>query len=149
MPEPPTKVPAIPLWLGAAGLIPFIVLAGAIWVVPEDYQSLAYSWLRSYAAVILSFVGAIHWGVAMAQQDIGERDRDLMLMWSVIPALVGWGGMLLSLRPGLLIVAAMFIAHYSMDKQLATRVTMPEWYLALRRGLTFVVVACLLVAVLK
>jgi hypothetical protein len=43
----------------------------------------------------------------------------------------------------------MFIAHYSMDKQLVERVEMPSWYLTLRRGLTFVVVACLTVAVLK
>lgn len=148
-PEPPHGVPPVPLWLGAGGLIPFILFAGAVWVLPDAYQALAYSWLRTYSAVILSFVGALHWGIAMVHRDVSERDRDTMMMWSVMPALVGWGGMLLSQRPGLAIVAAMFIAHYSMDKLLVTRVSMPAWYIPLRRGLTFVVVVCLIVAILK
>ena len=72
MPPPPdhVPVPAVPLWLGASGLIPFILLAGALWISPVDYHPVLHDWIRTYAAVILSFIGAIHWGVAMVHRDM-------------------------------------------------------------------------------
>jgi hypothetical protein len=36
-----------------------------------------------------------------------------------------------------------------MDRQLAARFALPGWYMPLRRGLTFVAVACLAVAALR
>jgi hypothetical protein len=148
-PEPDPPVPPVPLWLGAGGLIPFIVLTGAVWVVAPEYRPVAYDWLRTYAACILSFVGALHWGSAMVHPDMKPADRDLLMGWSVIPALVAWLSLLVHLRPGLVLMAAMFVIHYSMDRALVRRFRFPEWYVRLRGGLTLIVTACLAVTALR
>lgn len=151
MPTAPDRppVPSAPLWLGAGGLVPFVVLAGAIWVAPEPFRPALYDWLRSYAAVILSFIGAVHWGIALAHRDMSQSDRAVVMGWSVVPALVAWVGLVMSLRAGITLTAAMFVAHYTMDRQLAARFPLPDWYLRLRAGLTVVVVACLAVATIR
>lgn len=139
----------MPSWLGIAGAVPFITGAGAMWVLPPDLQLVAAEWLRTYAAVILSFVGAVHWGFAMLHPRLDARDRDVVWSWSVVPALVAWVGLLLSLRAGLTLSAAMFVVHWTMDRQFAARFGLPPWYLRLRGGLTAVVVTCLIVAALR
>jgi hypothetical protein len=151
MPPPPdhVPVPAVPLWLGASGLIPFILLAGALWISPVDYHPVLHDWIRTYAAVILSFIGAIHWGVAMVHRDMTDHDRAVLMGWSVVPSLVAWLGLLMPLRTGLALAAAMFIVHYTMDRQLVTRFDLPGWYLRLRGGLTAVVVVCLGIAAIR
>ncbi|MBK8015578.1 MAG: DUF3429 domain-containing protein [Betaproteobacteria bacterium] len=151
MPLPPDRVPvpAVPLWLGAGGLVPFVLLAGALWVVPAEFHPVIHDWLRTYAAVILSFIGAIHWGIAMTHRDMADADRSVVMGWSIVPALVAWVGLLMQLRAGIVLTAAMFVVHYSMDRQLASRFPLPGWYLPLRRGLTVVVVACMAVAAMR
>lgn len=148
-PEREAPVPPVPLWLGAGGLIPFILLTGAVWLVPAEYRPVAFDWLRTYAACILSFVGALHWGFALAHPDPRPADRDLLMAWSVIPALVAWLSLLVQLRPGLVLTGAMFAIHYSMDRALARRFPVPDWYPRLRGGLTLIVVACLALAALR
>lgn len=149
LPTDPAPVPSVPLWLGAGGLIPFVLLAGGLWVVPPEYHPVLHDWLRTYAAIILSFVGAVHWGVAMLHRDMAEQDRAVVMGWSVVPALVAWIGLLMQLRAGLALTAAMFVLQYTMDRQLGARFPLPPWYLRLRRGLTVVVVACLAMAAIR
>jgi hypothetical protein len=126
-----------------------VLLSGGLWVLPEAYRPVLLEWLRTYAAVILSFVGAIHWGIAMIHRDIPDRERTVIMGWSVVPALVAWVGLLLAPPPGLTLIGAMFVIHFSMDRQLAARFPIPAWYLRLRGGLTFVVVACLGMAAIR
>ena len=53
--------------LGVAGLLPFIAGAAAVWLVgPQDRLPAAA--LLAYAALIASFLGGIHWGLAMREQ---------------------------------------------------------------------------------
>lgn len=139
----------MPLWLGAGGLVPFVVLTGALWVAPPEYHPFLVDWLRTYAAVILSFIGAVHWGIALTHPAMNEHDRSVVMSWSVVPALVAWIGMLMQLRTGLALTAAMFVVHYTMDRQLAARFPLPEWYMRLRGGLTAVVVVCLAFAAVR
>ena len=147
-PDPHQPIPNTPLWLGAGGLLPFIILAGSLWLAPEPYRPMLADWLRSYAAVILTFVGAVHWGFAMLHPKVGEGERDTIMAWSVVPALVGWVGMIVPLRHGLVFIAAMFVIQLSMDRAFARRFTLPPWYLSLRNGLTAVVVVCIGLAAL-
>jgi len=145
----PSPVPTLPLWLGAGGLIPFIVLTGAIWVVDDAHRITAYEWLRTYAAVILSYVGGVHWGVAMLHPKMSTQDRGTVMGWSVVPALVAWLALLAPWRHGLAITAAMFALHYAMDRALVQRFDVPDWYIRLRGGLTIVVVVCMAVAAIR
>lgn len=148
--SPPSPIPSVPLWLGAGGAVPCIVLAGSLWLLPPDMQMVAIEWLRTYAAVILAFVGALHWAFAMLHPKLPDRERDIVMTWSVVPALVAWLGMLMSVRAGLVLTAAMFVVHWTMDRQFVVRFGgVPDWYLRLRAGLTAVVATCLVVVALR
>lgn len=126
--------------LGYGGLIPFVFLTLALWAEPSDsaFWTLA---LVSYGAVILSFVGAIHWGIAMLSHELGPRIANRRFVWSVVPSLMGWSATLLSPNWGVWLLVSGFALHYWQDHLLQTYMTLPKWYLPLRRRLS--VVACL------
>jgi hypothetical protein len=80
-------IPRAPLVLGLAGLIPFWALALAILFrgalhVSQEKLDLA---LATYAAVIVSFLGGIRWGLAVRAEDPG-----INYAVSVLPSLVAW-----------------------------------------------------------
>jgi len=145
MPEPDRRrsIPKTPLWLGTGGLVPFVMLASATWAMPEAYTPTLLFWLTSYAAVVLSFAGAVHWGIALLHPDMSEQDQSVFMTWSVVPALVGWVSLLMPSKTGLLLLIASYVIQYAADRQLAQRFRIPAWYLRLRTGLTSVAVLCL------
>lgn len=126
--------------LGYGGLIPFVLLTLGLWSEPSDtgFWTLA---LVSYGAVILSFVGAIHWGIAMVSHELGPRRANRRFMWSVVPSLMGWTATLLPPQMSVWLLVAGFALHYWQDHLLQTHTPLPMWYLPLRRRLS--VVACL------
>lgn len=148
MADPPASIPPAALWLGAGGLLPFVVLTGALYATPEANGTIFLFWLTAYAASILSFVGAIHWGIALAHPSMSASDRGVFMTWSVVPALAAWAALLLPARTGVLLMVATFVVHYAADYQLAQRFVLPAWHLRLRAALTAVAVACLLLVVL-
>jgi hypothetical protein len=139
-------MPRTAFWLGAGGLLPFVVLTSALYALPDHTRPQLLFWLSAYAAVVLSYVGALHWGIAMVHTQMREQERTLSMAWSVVPALAGWVSLLLPPRTGLLLMAATFAVHFAADFQLAQRFSLPGWYLRLRGGLTTVAVLCLLLA---
>ena len=58
--------------LGHAGLIPFVLLALLVWLVNAELQAWVAIALVSYAALIVSFLGGIHWGIGW-QASLHER----------------------------------------------------------------------------
>jgi Protein of unknown function (DUF3429) len=69
-------------WLGYGGLLPFIGLAVLIGV-DAHHATLWSDALVGYGAVILSFVGALHWGFAMSMPalDPGLAGRAGLAAW--------------------------------------------------------------------
>ena len=49
----------------ATGLLPFLATALLSWIAAEDWRGVALYALAAYGAVILSFLGAVHWGLAL------------------------------------------------------------------------------------
>jgi uncharacterized protein DUF3429 len=145
-PENRTPIPKAPFWLGAGGLIPFVVIASAMWALPAPYTPPLLFWLTAYAAVMLSFAGGLHWGLSMLHPDMSEQDQSVFMAWSVVPALVGWISLLMPAKTGLILLIATFVIQYAADRQLAQRFRLPSWYLRLRAGLTAVAVLCLVLA---
>lgn len=133
--------------LGFAGLIPFVSGALGVWVAPSGWRPFVMTALLDYAAVILAFMGAIHWGLAMRAQANDERAR-LQLGLSVIPPLLGWvaiaSGMSFGLALPILLFA--FVMLYVADLRATALGLAPQWYPALRRPLTLVVSISLLLA---
>ena len=139
--------PRLAILLGYAGLIPFISGAIGIWITPPAWRTDVLTALLHYAAVILAFMGAIHWGLAMArerQDDAAHRQLGL----SVLPALLGWLAISSGL-PALLALALLisgFIGLYLADVHAVKLELAPRWYPALRKPLTAVVLISLLTA---
>ncbi len=136
---PPAPLPRPVAWLGYGGLLPFLGLAAAVLLRVEE--DLARPALVGYGAVILSFVGALHWGFAMLLPGLGEAERTRLFAWSTVPALVAWPAPLASPPLAAFILMAGFVAHYLQDRRLARRAALPAWYLPLRLQLSSV--ACL------
>jgi len=142
-------------WLGYAGLIPFVVGTAVLIEGRIGVRELALEGLIAYAAVILGFMGAVHWGRAMFAATGVEAARAFAL--SVVPALVGWCATFLAARLALSVLAAAFVGLYLYDRSTMRRVTSDDthslelpaldWYLPLRLRLTTVVVVCLLLCV--
>jgi hypothetical protein len=130
-------------WLGYAGLLPFLG-ATAILAVGADARAsqLAVDVMRYYAAVIASFLGAVHWGVAMTSAG-GRRAR---LRWGVMPALLAWALLLVPPDAALVGFALLFAAILVVDVRLLP--LLDEHYRQLRVRLSTVVIATLLLTAL-
>ncbi len=136
-PTPSDTVHRAAAWLGYGGLLPFVVLAPASLLDPHH----GWTWsdaLYGYGAVILSFVGALHWAFAMTAAGLDERQRVRSLIWSVVPALIAWPALLLAPAAAAVLLVGGFTVHYLVDRNLARHATLPPWYLTLRLRLTVV-----------
>ena len=144
----PVALPRTVAWLGYGGLIPFLALLPASLLDP--HHGVVWSdALYGYGAIILSFVGALHWGLAMTLPDLSDRQRSTWFAWSVVPALIAWPAFLFSAVLAAPLLVLGFIAHYLQDRRLARQATLPDWYLPLRLRLSSVAVICLLAGLLQ
>jgi hypothetical protein len=136
----PHALPRTALMLGVAGLAPFIAGAVGAIVLIAGWRHFAVTAVMTYGAVILSFLGGVHWGAAVRH---AAAPNETALVWSVMPALVGWAALFAGPDwglPGLLIG---FAVAYYVDDRACRRGALPMWYLHLRQGLTLVVLVCL------
>lgn len=79
------------LILTLAGAVPFAVLGSApLWLGESDgaLRTWAVTALALYGGVILSFLGGIRWGAAIASG--GGRAQGHEVALSVLPSLAGW-----------------------------------------------------------
>lgn len=133
--------------LGYGGLIPFVGLA--LLSIGETAHGILYRGaLLLYGAVILSFIGAIHWGIAMFADRLDEPTRRSCYIWSVVPSLMAWSTYVLSPIGAAMILILGFVLQYWRDLSLRQYISLPNWYLPLRIRLTLVACGCLSVGVL-
>lgn len=139
-------LPRTVVWLGYGGLIPFLALTPAS-LLDQHHGALWSDALYAYGAIILSFIGALHWGLAMSQPELSERQRSAWFAWSVVPALIAWPAILFSPPLAAPLLVFGFIAHYLQDRRLARQARLPDWYLPLRLRLSSVAVVCLVAGI--
>ena len=125
-------IPAPALWLGLGGLLPFFGLSAGLWVTTGPLALGLCTALVAYGAVILSFMGGVHWGAAMQGPEGPSWGR---LVASVLPALVAWPTVLMPV-PGLGVLMAGFLALLVYDLSLVKRGQLVSWYSHLRLVLT-------------
>lgn len=109
-----------------------------------DWRLYGTSLLSAYGACALSFLGAVHWGLAMREQPVPA----LRLAISVVPALVGFIALAIGGRAGLTLMAAGFLAVLAYDIFGARQGLVPAWYPRLRWPLTGIALVCLFGAIL-
>lgn len=122
--------------LGLAGLIPFIFLPLLASVGVIDWY-ITVSAFVSYSAVILSFLGGIHWYDALC----GNASKHQIYV-AMLPSIIGWSCLVFVPKlPALGLLSMSFLLIMLYDKQV---LSMPKdnviWYTKLRMVLTTVVV---------
>lgn len=134
-------------WLALAGYLPFAVLAVWLFTIAPDHPWRADTifLLKTYGASILSFLGGIRFGLAVAA-DRPERGRELAL--SVTPALAAWAALWFGEPQSFALLAVAFAAHGAWDSFAAHRGHAPDWFGRMRIKLTVLVVVAMVVALL-
>lgn len=138
------RIPAIPLILGLGGVLPFAAGAyGATGAMDgiglsADASRMA---LMLYAALILSFLGGVRWGVGLKLIPAAAATRHMFL--SVVPALVAWCALLAARPADIAILIAAFAVVGVADLQMAIDGETPRWHGRLRIILTTAVLLCL------
>jgi glutaredoxin len=133
----PADVRSPARWLGYLGAIPFAATAvGALmFSAARDFM---LELLAGYGAVILSFVGALHWARALSgsSRHVGAW----LLGVSVMPALAAWVSLALPRPGGLLLLSVAFVTLYWFDHEAWHD---QPWFLRLRLHLSAVAVLSL------
>ncbi len=101
------------LRLGYAGLAPFVVGALLVWLVRPDAHPYVTDALAKYAALIVSFLGGIHWGLGF-RQAVPSPSR---FAWGVVPSLGAWVAVVMPPYAGLVVLGALLIACYLVDRR--------------------------------
>ena len=100
--------------------------------------------LMTYGAVILSFLGGIQWGLAVASADRSDAWR--RYGFSVLPAFVAFAGWWLGGRTGLIVLATGLAVWGVYELWSSGLGESPRWYGQLRLALTAVAVGALVAA---
>ena len=143
-------IPTSAAWLGGTGAIPFIMLAVAVLIVDDArVRPLLTNAVITYGAVILSFLGGVRWGIAIAADDGAENDKlPLWLTISIIPSLLGWGALFMPEHIGAIFLAVCFVSFGYLDIREIGISSAPAWYSKLRLPLSLAASASLMVVAL-
>lgn len=158
-----STVPREPFALGLAGTLPYlatslstVVLAWNLsteWPTRSrfanaflfNHEEAAY-WLHTlepiqvgYGAVIISFLGAIHWGLEFAEKQTLENRARLRYGIGVLAPAVAWPTIFMPIQWALTAQFAAFCALYYVDAQATVKGWTPPWYASYRFVLTGVV----------
>jgi len=138
-----TMVPVLPfpaVWIGLAALVPFLVAAVSALLGGPAWRGFGLSLLLAYGATVLAFLGAVHWGLALARPDQpGNRAR---LTSGTLPVLAGTAILLLPRWLGLMGLIATLIAVHGAEEALNRAGALPGGYIWMRRLLTLGAVIC-------
>ncbi|NJR71716.1 MAG: DUF3429 domain-containing protein [Gammaproteobacteria bacterium] len=139
--------------LAYLGLLPFIactlVLLFGASVQMDMYRPLALQALTTYAAVIVSFLGGIQWGVGVVTQEQQPQTARSLFLLSIVPSLLAWA--MLFLPATIRASSWRFFCLgfvWVIDALLLLQKVIPAWFFKLRSIVTAVAIGALIVALI-
>ncbi len=122
-----------------AGFIPFAVLAVGLFSMGQGNEFFAslFDIFKVWAALILSFLGGIRWGFAIANEPYENKN----LLISVVPSILAWFVLLLPDAYTILALLVLFCLHGAWDSFYINEGKVAPWFGKIRITLTFLVVA--------
>lgn len=128
------------VYLGLAGLLPFIALGLCVPFMAPSWQTQAVQAVVAYGAVILSFLGGVHWGAVL----IGQHDNPWRYGYAVMPSLLGWVAVLCeNTGTALFLLSTGLLVTFFIDRAIYGRM---HWFTLLRAVLTLVATTSLYLA---
>jgi hypothetical protein len=115
----------------------------------NEFRPLALQALTTYAAIIVSFLGGIQWGIGVATlEDQPQTARSLFLL-SVVPSLMAWSMLFLPPSGSRVIVAVFLVGFvWVIDALLHVQQVIPAWFFRLRSIVSCAVLAFLIAALI-
>ncbi|MGF1561192.1 MAG: DUF3429 domain-containing protein [Geminicoccaceae bacterium] len=141
-PPAPATVPRAAWVYGLGGLIPFTFCALLIWLVDAELAGFLAQVLRAWGALILTFLGGVHWGLAIAGYG-GQAADHQRLGIAIAPSLLAGLALLVPLALGFVMLAGGFVTLYAIDRACVATGEAPGWYSRLRTPLSAIVVVCM------
>ncbi|KAI1636652.1 hypothetical protein F4809DRAFT_608407 [Biscogniauxia mediterranea] len=158
-----SSVPKEPYYLGLAGTLPYLATSVSTvylsWNLNTEWPStsnfvnhilMSHDTARQlldtieplqlgYGAVIISFLGAIHWGLEYAEKAPSLDRTRFRYGMGVLAPVVAWPTLLMPVEFALTAQFAAFVALYFADSRATVRGWTPSWYSTYRFVLTAVV----------
>lgn len=144
--QTPDNIKTTIAYLSYGGLIPFIAATAGFYLLDEPLRTLALNLFVSYAAVILSFVGAVHWGFLL--KSVLVKNLILLLTLSVLPGLIACIALLFEQQYALIIFLASYPLLLAYERITALNTLLPDWYRSMRVKLTCTVTLLILVVLI-
>jgi hypothetical protein len=135
-------------------LIPFVGLGIADLATENETQaSRLLLALVGYGAVVLAFLGGVHWGFVLHPAALPDglppdsRRDATRLGLGVLPSLIGWAALLTPAfgvpEIGLGVLILGFVATVATEARLRSQGMMPSGYMAMRWGVSIVILLVL------
>ncbi|WP_416760898.1 DUF3429 domain-containing protein [Roseateles sp. So40a] len=138
----PAPINPIAKRIAYAGLIPFVLGAALVWLVREDAHPYVTDGLSRYAAIVISFLGAIHWGLAFRQ----TVPSPAPFIWGVVPAMLAWIASTMPAYAGLAVEGFLLIGCYIADRKLYPALGASAWLTLRFRLSTVAALSCFIAA---
>ncbi|KAI1492226.1 hypothetical protein F5X96DRAFT_627849 [Biscogniauxia mediterranea] len=158
-----SSVPKEPYYLGLAGTLPYLATSVSTvylsWNLNTEWPStsnfvnhilMSHDTARQlldtieplqlgYGAIIISFLGAIHWGLEYAEKAPSPDRTRFRYGMGVLAPVLAWPTLLMPVEFALTAQFAAFVALYFADSRATVRGWTPSWYSTYRFVLTAVV----------
>ncbi|KAI0535906.1 hypothetical protein GGR58DRAFT_420158 [Xylaria digitata] len=166
------NAPTEPYWLGLAGTLPYLGTSISTvylsWVLNTPWPSpsaLTNNFMISqetasqllatlepiqlgYGAVIISFLGAVHWGLEYAERVPEHARTRFRYGIGVMAPIFAWPTLFLPVEFALTSQFAAFVALYFADARATVRGWAPAWYSTYRFALTAVVGVAIVISLI-
>ncbi len=140
-----TRAIATAWFLAGLGAVPFVAMALGQAIMPgfaNAHMGGDQAFL-GYGAVILSFMGGVRWGAALAPSAAPTSAETMIL--SVAPSLAGWLALLIDRPWSLLLLLAGFGLQGAWDVASARSGALPAWFGKLRLVISTIVAGSILI----
>ncbi|KAK1975989.1 hypothetical protein LZ30DRAFT_326716 [Colletotrichum cereale] len=165
-----SEVPKEPYALGLAGTLPYLATSLSTvylsWDLNVEWPSTsafanhiymnhesAQYWLSllepiqlGYGAIIISFLGAVHWGMEYAEKTPHPRRTPFRYGMGVVAPMIAWPSLLMPIEYALTSQFAAFTFLYLADVRAKNKGWTPQWYGVYRFVLTAIVGASIFVS---
>ncbi|NDG42316.1 MAG: DUF3429 domain-containing protein [Betaproteobacteria bacterium] len=109
--------------LGHLGLVPFVLGAALVWVVNAEAHPYATLALSAFAAVVVSFLGGIYWGLGFRL----SAPPASLFVWGIVPSLVAWVAVMMPASAGLVVHGVMLLVCYAVDRRIYPTQGLAHW----------------------
>ena len=127
------------------GMIPFIIGLLDLWFNQENLI-FSINFVKYYGVIILTFLGSIYWGIILNQNKtitFSNQFKILIIIWSITPAFGGTLILLIDKNISLIILSIGYLICQIIDEIYNKFLFFPNWYILLRRLLSFTVITIL------